>query len=282
MSVIAKILIVLNLLLAVVFLGAAATFLGQQEAWKIKYEKMQKEKETEISELNTKLKNAQQSQREQAGIAQTAQKERDDIKSRFETSQGDYATMEKHYNTLLGQYERLSQTYKDAIAQITSLTKEKDDLVTAKDQALGEKRQAIEGMNNAVAEQKRLQSKIDDLNGELAETNKRLNATGEELASTKLVVDAYTHQFGQLSDVTVMPKIAAKVTAVDNDLNIVMFSVGRDDGVKAGYTFTVYRGGKYVGKVTIDRVDKDFCSGESKKPLEAAPIQVGDDATTVF
>jgi len=47
-----------------------------------------------------------------------------------------------------------------------------------------------------------------------------------------------------------------------------------------GYEFTVYRGDKYVGKVIVDDVQKDHCSGYSKKELQSGNIAVGDDART--
>jgi len=72
------------------------------------------------------------------------------------------------------------------------------------------------------------------------------------------------------------------VSAVDNKMNIVILSVGRDDKVKEGYKFTIYRGDDYVGQVIIDKVEKDYCSGYSMKAVEKQPIQVGDRATTRF
>jgi hypothetical protein len=65
-------------------------------------------------------------------------------------------------------------------------------------------------------------------------------------------------------------------------MNIVVLSIGRDDAVKPGYEFTVFRGSEYVARVVIDKVEKDFCSGYSKKEVEKMPISVGDDATTKF
>ena len=78
------------------------------------------------------------------------------------------------------------------------------------------------------------------------------------------------------------PVLLGKVAAVDNDMNIVVLSIGRDDQVKPGYEFTIYRGTDYKAKVVINKVEKDYCSGYSRKELEAAPIEVGDEATTRF
>jgi len=284
MSVIAKILIVLNLLLAVVFLGASATFLGQQESWKKKHDDLAAQKKLEIDDLTAQRDAATQRAREQEGVAGQKQAEVQELQATLAAKEADYQQITERFGTLTGQYERLSQTYKDAVAQNEDLTKRLNDAINDKDTALTEKRAAIDAQNAAVTERKRLEGEVENLQGQVAELNKRLVAMGEELESTKILVEAYQSQVGSLPDLMNPPTIRARVTAVDADLNIVMISVGSDDGVKKGYAFTVYRGDQYIGKVIIDKVEKDYASGYSKKELEAdgQTIQVGDDATTRF
>jgi len=76
------------------------------------------------------------------------------------------------------------------------------------------------------------------------------------------------------------PPITATVTAVDVEGNIIVLSAGKDDGVRPGCEFTIYRGDKYVAKVIVDDVQKDHCSGYSKKELQAETIVKGDQART--
>jgi len=284
MSVIAKILIVLNLVLAVVFLGASATFLGQQEAWKTKHDKLQASTSAEINDLNTQLETARQRASAQEILAGQRQGEIDSLKATLQSREEDYAKIQESHNTLLGQYERLSQTYKDAVALTESLTQEKNNLVNEKDAALTAKREAIDAKNAAETEQKRLEGELEASQMTTAETAKRLNELSEQHESQTILLEAYVEKYGALSDVMNPPTIRAKITAVNNSLNIVMLSVGRDDEVKVGYAFTVYRGNQYIGKVIIDKVEADYASGYSVKELEAdgQSIQVGDDATTRF
>ena len=282
MSVIAKILIVLNLLLAVVFLGAAATFLGQQESYKVKLANLQTKYDTETKNLNESLTNARNDQRAQEALATQSKNQLTELQARFDQKEQDYNTLTSNHNTLLGQYERLSQTYKDMLEQNKQLSADKDRLLNEKETALTERRQAIDDMNAAVTEQKRLQGIIDDQKGQIAELNKRLNETAEKLETAQITIQAYQKAVGNLPDVINPPLIKAMVTGVDKDLNIVLISVGKDDQVKPGYSFTVYRGNEYVGKVMIDKVEKDYASGYSVKELEKEPIEVGDSATTGF
>ena len=94
-----------------------------------------------------------------------------------------------------------------------------------------------------------------------------LQARGIDIGTTVIQVD--------------VPSIPSRVLAVDKDVNLVMLSVGRNDGVKKGYQFSIYRGDKYVGKVRVEKVYDDMCAGvilpQYKSDLN---IQEGDDANT--
>ena len=118
------------------------------------------------------------------------------------------------------------------------------------------------------------------LEANVAGIEKQMTAVAKELESSKVQLQAYKDKFGALSEWISVPALAAKVAAVDEKVNIVILSIGSDDNVKVGYEFTVYRGNKYVGKVVVEDVQKDHCSGYSKKDLQSGEIQVGDDART--
>lgn len=282
MSAIAKILIVLNLLLAVAFLGAAATFLGQQENWKLKHEQLTERTTTEIQGLNDALASARNDQRTAEQNASQAQADLKAVRDRFEQKESDYTTLSKSHNELIAKYDTLSKTYQDIVNQNKTLQQEKNALIDDKDAALTAKRAAIEAQNNAETEQKRLEGELADVRGQLAELNKKMMAMADENESLTIQLQAYQERYPALTDLVVPPKIDAQVTGVDNDLNIVLLSVGRDDQVKPGYSFTVYRGNEYVGKIMIDKVEKDYASGYSVKELQKHPIEVGDTATTGF
>jgi predicted nuclease with TOPRIM domain len=282
MSVVAKILIVLNLLLAVVFLGSAATFLGAKETWKKKYNDLNTETTATIealtadkAALNDRLTIAQ-------GKVAELQAALDSVTSQFETKQEEYAEILKRRNELATEMTALNAEKADLIKQIEQLTARKDQLIDEKDQAQTEKNRAVQAENVAVTEQRRLQDNLNDANDMIAGLEKRIVDMGGQIESLDMRLKVYVEQFGELPEMIAMPALAAKVSAVNNDLNIVVLSIGRDDKVKPGYVFTIYRGTDYVAKVVIDKVDKDFCSGYSRKPVEKAPIQVGDDATTRF
>ena len=187
------------------------------------------------------------------------------------------------YNQLLGQYEKLAQTASDLQQTIDSLNADKTRLIDEKDAALAEKRTAVGDKNDAVTEQKRLDNEILGLQDQVAELEKRLVSTSTQLEDTNLVVALYKEKFGEVgSTIGGVPIIRAVVAGVNEDLNIVLFSVGSDDQVKPGYEFTIYRDNEYVATVVIDKVERDHSSGYSKKEVQRLPINVGDKGTTRF
>ena len=76
------------------------------------------------------------------------------------------------------------------------------------------------------------------------------------------------------------PAMHAKVLAVDNEANIVMLSVGLEDGVKKGHVFTVFRGRKYVGQALVENIFPDMCSARILASSRAGDVREGDDADT--
>jgi hypothetical protein len=75
--------------------------------------------------------------------------------------------------------------------------------------------------------------------------------------------------------------IEAKVIASLPDQNLVMLSVGKEENVKVGYKFTVFRQNEYLGKVEIIEVHPNMSAGrviEELKNSKGLKIERGDDA----
>jgi predicted nuclease with TOPRIM domain len=280
MSVVAKILVVINLLLAFVFLGAASTFLGEKETWKIRHTKDTADLQKKIDDLNVNLNQAVEARNEQREIANQFQVQNTELKAQLEAKELEATNISEAQDKLHADYDRLARTYTDLQGTIDQLTADKNALTDDKEKALKEKRDAVETANSAVTEQKRLEREILNLQDQLAQVEKDMNELGDKLENTNLVVALYRDTYGEIGEKLGVPLIKGAVMAVNNDLNIVLLSVGRDDNVKIGYEFTIYRGNEYVGTVIVDKVEKDHCSGASKTGIQRMAIAVGDKATT--
>ncbi|MFH1230851.1 MAG: hypothetical protein V1709_05075, partial [Planctomycetota bacterium] len=81
---------------------------------------------------------------------------------------------------------------------------------------------------------------------------------------------------------TVTKSIDGRVLAISDkpELNIIMISAGKNDGVEIGMKFTVFRADKYVGKVQVEKVEARHSSAFSIKEFQADTIKVNDNVTT--
>jgi hypothetical protein len=189
----------------------------------------------------------------------------------------------------------------------------KDDLTKKETQLAAEMKNTAE----ATATVKSTQEFIGSLNKEIEDVRNTLKTTREEFDKTfanmvaqtdsnsqlKLLLDRLKQQqlvlAGQvqrLKDVVtshdldehapvggVAPRADAVVTAVRQDgrTTFVTVSLGKDDGIRPGHQMNVFRGDRYVGRITIRSVEPNRSVGESDPTYYERPFQVSDIARTI-
>jgi hypothetical protein len=77
-----------------------------------------------------------------------------------------------------------------------------------------------------------------------------------------------------------IPKIDGRVVGVSQKINLLVISVGEEDGVKVGFEFTIYRGTTYVGKMVVERVYPRQSAGRVIPEKTKDRVQPGDCVTT--
>ncbi len=118
--------------------------------------------------------------------------------------------------------------------------------------------------------------RADRLQQDLAELeNKHVEIAREK----KLLEERINHlnQMGVKTEAAPKRALEGKVTAVAPEIGLVVISVGRDAGVGEGDEFTICRGGDFVVKVAIDRVDRKWAAG--KIVLKKVDPRIGDDVS---
>ena len=76
------------------------------------------------------------------------------------------------------------------------------------------------------------------------------------------------------------PSQQGRVLAADGGANVVVISLGAEDGVKEGFEYRVSRGSNYVGRIRITNVESKKSAGRSIMDLQKSPIQPGDLITS--
>jgi len=275
MSNVSKFLIILNLVLAGVFLGTASNFLGQKdhvqrelelmvEKWKGAHGsseielKVQKEAgnrfAAENSELRARLSGAE-------ATAQAKNSENQMLQANIQ-SQGQALN---HATSALASQNATIQAYE---ATIKSLQDERTVLHQSRD---AEKDARVK----AEAVQAQLQRQLDDETGAHKAAQGELAGANAKVQALEAEVEAGRKLYGQLG--TVQPAISpGKVLAVDNGMGLVVVSLGEEDGVKNGFEYIVSRGNQYVATIRITDVQAKKSTGLVVTGMQKQPISAND------
>jgi hypothetical protein len=280
MSTVAKFFVVLNLLLAVAFLGAAATFLGYVDSYRTKHteevgrhEATKKAAEVEKADLTTRLEQAVRD----ANVKDADLKRVQAMHDKMATS---YAAQKESYDILNSSLQKANaallvaqQTIADNRNLIAELNKEHNTLVEANRAAKDAEQAAIKAQHGLEQALSNAQEQVQDLQTKLA-------STSEELRTTTFRLQGMLTRFPGGDVGGEQPPQEGKVLAADNRMNIVVISLGAEDGVKTGFKYTISRGSKYVGELEITDTESKKSAGRIVKATQAMPAQVGDDVSS--
>jgi len=285
MSLLAKVFVVIQTVLIMVYLGVSATLYQHRRDWRNSYAKL-KERYKSAVQLSTKeIEALRQGVKAKNDFISSKQVEVIDLKKELDKLNLDFATATKEKiaaNDRYNQEARLHEQANKAKEQSdTDLRKERDltrELTTNLDTA-GRRREIAEGQVARLTQLKSsLEKDIGDLRGQYAETRKALKEKETVIA---MLEDKGVNVLSIVAGPP-MPQIDAKVAAVKNDVNpgLVLINVGSNDRVEKGFHFSVYRGNEFIGKVVVEKVLADSCGCRVLFTKDGASIQAGDNAGT--
>lgn len=284
MSMVAKILIVLNLILAVMVMGAAGAYLQSAENWKVQYENQKTTLSGEIKELGGRLQQTQASLDEANRKATAAESARSAAESANRTlSENNNLNQKKlaDYNATL---QAMEAKMGNLQANLEAARQENATLQGEKKQADDEKRAALAAKGAAETEQKRLENEVANLGSMLNASQKSGAEVAAQLEAANTTIDMYKGKFGSIG--LVGAPVKGQVLAADAKMDIYLISVGTKDGLKMADELTIYRNDQFVAVVVVDKVFDDKASVVVKrmngKPLKKADIQQGDKVASVF
>ncbi len=114
------------------------------------------------------------------------------------------------------------------------------------------------------------------------QTNRVLDQLRDLSEQNNALADNYTKakELLEILDITpdtllTPPPVNGEVLAVDGS-GLVELSLGRDDGMRAGFTLDVHRGGQYLGRVEIRTVRDDKSTARILDDFRRGYIRAGD------
>jgi len=279
MSGLAKVFIVVNFILSIVFIASAGMLLAKTDEWRTKYDaqvdayqKLETQKSEEIAKLRAD-KNAVQDDLDRFKNDLNDEK---NAKEQFQKDLSDERAANKELRNatdgLRETYRTMEGSLKTKDERIATLEGEVDRSESRANESANLQMQAEDNLARTQAELSDARDRITSLEKEVA----GLQDTQEQLA---LQIEYAKSAGFEFDKIVAPPAINGFVKAVDNATGIVILSVGADDSVKKGFRFYVYRGDVYLGSVIVDEVYADLCAASAREDL-LGEVKPNDQVTT--
>lgn len=282
MSPLAKVFVVLNLVLALGFLGVSATLFTAREKYVASINKMQSDHEKLAAQANQKIddlegetKDRRQNEQRLLDQVHDLQRGRDDLINEKGDLVNQIAAKDTDIQNLNNRITQKDTHLEQKDQEISRLTEAKERLMAEAQADKAAKTLAEQLRARAFLDREQVQKALADTNIELATTKRELGDAQDVINIAQAAgLDLYS-----LVSAKPPPPIDGVVLAVRPDADLVILSVGNNDKVKEGYEFTIYRGPRFIAKVKVLRTTDDL-AGARILYQEGATIVVGDKAST--
>jgi hypothetical protein len=282
MNNIAKIFIVINFILSIIYLAFAATLLAQKWDYRQMYLQQETRYENEKKELEIAKQNAEKR------IASFEQRF-GEAKKLADKYKDDLASLQINYDELKRTNESYSSSLKKISIDIQDINENKlakkderiSQLETEKERLKETAEEAKKAKEEAIDELQRIELILNEKEGELAEKKKLLARAEKELWEAKQIIRVVRDSGVNIPRlVTPSKPLDGQIVAVSANVPLVMISLGSDEGVQKGHQFTVYRQNQYIGRVVVEEVYKDMSAARILKDMTSKAIKQGDNVTT--
>jgi hypothetical protein len=275
MSGLAKVFLVINLVLTIIFVGTSATLFSVRLDWKTACEDLHETYEKKFEEQLKQVKVLEEKVQIWTDVASVQHAEIVSLRSDNKTLNGqlsrastELATTKTELSKNIDALKQRSTQLSEMVAQVDSLTRQFDAAKKAADEAQAKMRLA-----NSTANEKFLE--LTQLQEELRAALEEKQELAEEAEQLKIRVEMLA---AGITGGEPVPDLKARVMGV-REGNVVL-SVGQDDKVVPGMKFSISRGNTYLGDVQVSTVYKDMAGAKIIYLVDGAAIQEGDNAQT--
>jgi len=288
MSLAGKIFAVISLVMAVFYAGITAALLSLQENYKKRWADEREAHERTKTDDATKYADLLKTKNGLEGLLELAKKDNLELRGQVrevtqqwwdaarinKLLQADVENQENQIALLNSRNDHLNDDVAELNKQISAKQAEIKTL-TDRNTELAKNRDGLQDLLTVRERELTNASKeLEKVVGDLAQANDMLQRLKER--------DPQAYRDLLLPSHVVQPKIVirGKVTGVDKGLGLVILNVGQRNQVAKGYSFIVFRGDEYVGKVIVDEVFPDMSATHYSRPDMKSDVEVGDDVTT--
>ena len=283
MSTIAKVFVVVVFALSIAFAVSSALLMNQQDKQQKAYADLKTSSKSEADRLTSELQKATD---DCSDKAKQLTKAKDDVsrltseKEALEKDkaqlQTDNANKEKRLNELGTSFAAIKTGIGDWAQRNEKLQKELGDLQVGLAKAQEELRTTKADCEKAKLDRDEAIKKQADAEGRKKDIEDQLIRAKELLA--KLEASGAINVSEAI--LGVQKPIDGRVLEVDPTNNVVVISVGKDQGVGLGYSFTVYRADEYIGEIKVEQLQNDLAGATPVAGTLKSEIRKGDNVTT--
>lgn len=282
MSTIGKVFVVLNLLLAGLFLGYASTALATTSEWKSKYEDEQAAHQETASTMEGEMTSVR-SERDSARLdLDEARQSGTTEKTRADQAEADLRDARAQVDTLTTAVSGIQAKLSDLDSQLAEIESSKDDAVASRVTAENERDDALDARDDAVKAQRDAEDSARRASDQIADLQGQLQGAQGELSRAETTLAAVVAEYNiNLDGVGAIPKIEAAVLGINYDLppGLVALNKGKSHGVKKGFVFDIFAD-NYKAQVKVVDVEDNVCSAVVVRAVDGQIIRQGDRATT--
>jgi chromosome segregation ATPase len=259
MNTLAKVFIVVNFLLAVIFMVATLTLYAKRTHWHEQFSIEQK-KSLDTREKYTKL------EAEHVKLVQESALNDSQLKEKLATAREKFLDAQRTIDTLENANTKLSSNLDELRVSLTGLedqlaNKEKRNVELVADNLKAEQATQMAKKKFKLAETRsvELMAQNKSAEAELLNLSKRVRALIEEKLALQHIIQQVVDAGHEIpkGDVVV---VSGRVLQVDEAHELVILNIGEQDKVSPGMQLVLSRGSQYVGKVQIRKVYKEMAS----------------------
>jgi|GEM_PF-5733762 len=280
----AKVFVVLNLLLAVVFAVVSMSLFAKRADWYQRAHEFKRDRDKLQASLDaekqqrreevSKWRNEATTLTEKVSLLEPAiarlEAENESLKANNEKHADNIANLEKRM-------QEANTTLRKILTEKKSL---EDQLETVREQNEVLK----DDRNFAQKSVLELSAELQDERARRTELQKRNSSLMEQnLAYQSAIARVRAAGQGRLiSDAKPAPEVRGRVLRVVEDQDLVVVSLGKNDNLEPGMELVISRGSEYIGKVRVGTsIEENMAATYVIRPLTQQKIQKGDIAETL-
>jgi predicted RNase H-like nuclease (RuvC/YqgF family) len=261
MSSIGKIFVVVNLVLALLVLGAAGALLKATQVTKADFD----QKVVELGDKQTELDEATSQfgvlERQLNDNLRLMQQERDDKEVQRLTLERSVDKGNADNQQLRDDVTKINTTLSALQGSFSSMQQQNENLIDTNTQLRQDAQDASEEARLAETARRGLADQLAQAQRDMSDLDMELTAAVDDSRQDKALLEVAMDSGFDPTVVVAMPRIEANVAEVDTEYGFVILDKGTRDQVQRGFTFEIHRAGDgYLGRVKVDEVYNDYAT----------------------